>query len=106
MNNFKEDPLYCYLKQNCYGRRGQKKSCDIARHLGIGKSDLQKRVNQLRRQSAPIASSREGYFYAETAGELYATIHFLKKLIRGLEAAISGLEAAMDHFGERGEEDR
>lgn len=106
MSNLNDDMVCIYLKHNCYGKHGGKKSCDIERSLGIGKSDLRKRVNRLRRQGVPIASSQRGYFYAETAGEVYATIRYLKEMAKGLEAAILGLEAAMEHFGERGGNDR
>jgi uncharacterized membrane protein YoaK (UPF0700 family) len=46
----------------------------------------------------PIASSRDGYFYAVTAGEVYATIRQLQGMERGLTAAINGLERALERF--------
>ena len=54
----------------------------------------------LRREGDPIASSGNGYFYAENAAEVYATIRSLKKMRRGLDAAIEGLEMALARFGE------
>ena len=60
---------------------------------------MRKRINRLRRKGVPIASSSRGYFYAETAGEVYATIRELKKMRSGLDAAIAGLEQALDGFG-------
>ena len=47
------------------------------------------------------SSDRGGYFYAVTAGEVYATIRQLKAMSSGLEAAIRGLEQALEYFGER-----
>lgn len=41
-----------------------------------------------------------GYYYAETAAEVYATIRSLEKMRSGLDAAISGLERALEKFGE------
>ena len=39
-------------------------------------------------------------FYAANAGELYATIRQLNEMRAGLDAAISGLEQAMEKFSE------
>ena len=61
-------------------------------------SELQKQVNRLRRRGIPIASDRSGYFYAQTAGEAYATIRQLRKMANGLEAAIQGMEQSLDDF--------
>lgn len=55
----------------------------------------------LRRKGIPVGSDRGGYFYAVTAGEVYATIRQLKAMSSGLEAAIRGLEQALEYFGER-----
>ena len=52
------------------------------------------------RKAVPIASSREGYFYASNAAELYSTIRQLKEMRAGLDAAICGLEQAMETFTE------
>ena len=60
--------------------------------------ELRKLVNRLRREGVPIASGREGYYYASNAGEVYATIRSLRKMASGLEAAISGLESALEQF--------
>jgi len=51
-------------------------------------------------KGVPIASSREGYFYASNAAELYSTIRQLKEMRAGLDAAICGLEQAMETFTE------
>ena len=47
----------------------------------------------------PIGSSRDGYFYAVTAGEVYGTIRKLREMAKGLESAITGLERSLDAFG-------
>ena len=51
----------------------------------------------------PIGSSKNGYFYAVTAGEIYFTIRQLETMKRGLEAAIHGLESALDDCRTGGE---
>ena len=56
--------------------------------------------NWSERKTHPIASDRNGYFYATTAGEVYDTIRQLKRMAAGLEAAINGLERSMDRFRE------
>ena len=73
------------------------------RALGVSSTDLRKIVNRLRRRGIPIASDRSGYFYAQTAGEVYTTIRQLRKMANGLEAAIRGLEQSLDSFGEGGD---
>lgn len=60
--------------------------------LGISESRLHEMVNHLRQEGHPIGSSQNGYFYAETAGEIYVTIQNLKKMQAGLGAAVRGLE--------------
>ena len=97
----KDEELRRYLKDFCFGREHLICSRDLVRQKGIQESDLRKKVNRLRRKAVPIASSREGYFYASNAAELYATIRQLKEMRAGLDAAISGLELAMEHFSEK-----
>lgn len=53
-----------------------------------------------RRGTVPIAADQRGYYYAETAAEVYATIRSLEKMRSGVDAAISGLERALEKFGE------
>ena len=57
-------------------------------------------MNRLRREGVPIGSSADGYYYAVTAGEVYSTIRQLRAMANGLEAAIVGLENALNSFGE------
>ncbi len=89
-----------YLKTNCRGRTQTVRSVELEQALGVSGNELRRRINRLRRRGIPIGSSRDGYFYAVTAGEVYATIRQLAEMERGLDAAIQGLEAALDRFGE------
>lgn len=101
-----DETLRVYLKTNCYGKSHLVAGSTLVRQLHINGSELRKRINRLRRKGVPIASSREGYFYAATAGEVYATIRLLREMTAGLEAAICGLETALESFGEGGESHR
>lgn len=96
----RKQQLLTYLKGACPGRRYTVKGSDLEQVLHLSGTDLRKLVNQLRRDGVPIASSRDGYFYARTAGEIYTTIRQLQTMVRGLEAAIQGLESALEQFGE------
>ena len=95
-----DEELRAYLRRFCFGREHQVGSREFVRQHGIRESDLRKKVNRLRRRAVPIASSREGYFYASNAAELYSTIRQLKEMRAGLDAAICGLEQAMERFSE------
>lgn len=97
----KKDDLKHYLIQNCQGRGHAVSGDRLRRAVRISENDLRKQVNRLRREGVPIASDQSGYYFAQTAGEVYATIRGLKKMRDGLDAAISGLEASMNIF-ERG----
>lgn len=94
----REEKVLAYLKGACIGKRRVIRSADLEHVLNISGTDLRKHINSLRRKGIPIASSREGYFYAATAGEIYATIRQLQIMERGLQAAIRGLESALDNF--------
>ena len=95
-----DEELRDYLKRFCFGREHLICSRDLVRQKNLRESDLRKKVNRLRRKAVPIASSREGYFYASNAAELYSTIRQLKEMRAGLDAAICGLEQAMETFTE------
>ena len=95
----REEKLLAYLKGACSGRRYTVKSAELEQVLGISGTDLRKLVNRLRRKGIPIGSGRDGYFYARTAGEVYSTIRQLQVMVSGLEAAIRGLERALEDFG-------
>lgn len=94
------EALLQYLKNNCSGSANVRKSADLERELHLSANELRRRINRLRRKGNPIGSSRDGYFYAVTAGEVYSTIRQLTEMESGLEAAIQGLESALDRFGE------
>ena len=91
----KEELLLEYLKTVCPGRGRIQKSAQVERALQIS--------HRLRKRGVPIASSRDGYFYAVTAGEVYTTIRQLRQMACGLEKAIAGLEGALDKFSSGGD---
>ena len=97
-----EEQLTAYLRTACYGRRNIISGTALERAVGLSGTDLRKLVNRLRRKGVPIASSRTGYCYAATAGEIYSTIRQLRQMADGLEKAIAGLERALERFGEVG----
>ena len=94
----REERLLAYLQGACLGRAYRVSGKELERVMGLSGTDLRKIVNRLRRKGVPIASDQNGYFYAQTAGEVYATIRNLKKMRAGLDAAIQGLEQALDNF--------
>lgn len=94
----REEKLLSYLKSTCTGRAQRVSGAELERVLGISGTDLRKLVNRLRRKGIPIGSDRSGYFYAATAGEVYSTIRQLRRMTDGLEAAIRGLEDALEQF--------
>lgn len=88
-----------YLENGCKGHKNVVSSRELERALGISGNELRRKINRLRQEAVPIATNRWGYYYAETAAEVYATIRGLEKMRRGLDAAISGLERALENFG-------
>ncbi len=94
----REERLLAYLEGACSGRDYRVGGKELERTLHLSGTDLRKLVNRLRQQNKPIASDQTGYFYAQTAGEVYATIQNLKKMRAGLDAAIRGLERSLDDF--------
>ncbi len=89
-----------YLEIGCKGRANVVSSRELERALSISGNELRRRINRLRRDTVPIAANQRGYYYAETAAEVYDTIRGLQKMRGGLEAAIAGLERALEKFGE------
>lgn len=94
----REERLLAYLQGACLGRAYRVSGKELERVMGLSGTDLRKIVNRLRRKGVPIASDQNGYFYAQTSGEVYSTIRYLKKIRAGLDAVIRGLEASMDEF--------
>ena len=82
----------------CLGRARRIGSKELQRALNLSGSDLRKYVSRLRRKKEPIASDQNGYYYAQTSGEVYSTIRYLKKIRAGLDAVILGLEESLDDF--------
>ena len=97
----REEQLLIYLKTSCAGRKSRVSSTELEQVLHIRQADLRKLVNRLRRKGNPICSDRNGYFYAVTAGEVYATIRQLREMENGLKAAIGGLEQSLNLFHEQ-----
>ena len=93
-----EEKVYSYLKHSAPGKGKAIKSDALEQELGISGNELRKTVNRLRRTGAPIGSSKDGYFFCVTAGEVYSTIRQLRRMAGGLYAAIEGLENALDSF--------
>ena len=91
----REEKLRAYLKGACAERKYRVSGAELEQVLGITGTDLRKLVNRLRRKGIPIGSDRGGYFYAVTM------IRQSKAMSSGLEAAIRGLEQALERFGER-----
>ena len=100
----KKEELNNYLKSHCLGKANAVSGEHLRRIIHISENELRKQVNRLRRAGVPIASDQTGYYYAQTAGEVFSTLRHLEKMMAGLEAAVCGLEGSLDSFGERGRE--
>lgn len=98
----KEDVLE-FFRVFCLGRENLRSGGDIARALQISKSELRKHINRLRRERYPIASNRQGYYYATTAWDVYTTSKRLEEVEKGIRAANSGLVQSMACFTPNGE---
>lgn len=94
-----KEKVYDYLCSYCIGRKRVTSSQALEKVLDMSGNEVRKQINALRRGGIPIASNSAGYFYAENAADIYATIRSLQKMRRGLDAAIEGLEKAMEKFG-------
>lgn len=92
-----KETVALYLENGFKGRRNVISSRELERVLGISGNELRRRINLLRRDTVPIAADQRGYYFAETA-EVYDTIRGLQKMRSGLDAAISGLERALEKF--------
>ncbi len=97
----KREELASFLRVKCRGKKNAMSAERIMAETRTHRTVLREQVNKLRQEGVPIASGREGYFYAETAGDVYATIRNLKKLQAGIDKAVAGLENALAGFGEQ-----
>ena len=91
-----------YLEEGYKGRKNAISSCALEKALGLSGNELRMKINRLRCGSIPISACRCGYFYAETAADVYDTIRSLEKMRDGLNAAIAGLVRSLDGFGKEG----
>ena len=95
----KEELLLTYLKANCAGRKNIRTKAQIQRSLGLSKDQLTNLVHKMRCKGVPIAGGPRGYYYAQNAAELNATIRWLEKIVQTLLKSISGLMKAMESYG-------
>ena len=95
----KEELLLTYLKANCVGRKNIRTRAQIQRSLGLSKDQLTNLVHKMRCKGVPIAGGPRGYYYAQNAAELNATIRWLEKIVQTLLKSISGLMKAMESYG-------
>ena len=95
----KEELLLEYLKANCAGRKNIRTRAQIQRTLGLSKDQLTGLVHKMRCSGLPIAGGSCGYYYAQNAAELDATVRWLEKIVQTLLKSISGLRKAMEFFG-------
>lgn len=95
----KEEQLLAYLKANCAGRGSIQTRAQLQRALNLSKDQLTNMVHRMRCKGIPIAGGPLGYFYAQNAGELHATIRWLEKMVQTLLKSISGLVKAMESYG-------
>lgn len=92
------DWLASYLKNFHLGAEHAATGRELEQAFGLTARELRDLVNTLRREGVPIASGGSGYYYARTAGEVYATIRHMKRRIGGICAAIHGLEQSLEQF--------
>ena len=95
----KEEQLLTHLKSNCAGRGKAQTRSQLQRTLNLSKDQLTNLVHRMRCKGIPIAGSPLGYYYAQNAGEIHATIRWLEKMVRTLLKSINGLVKALDAFG-------
>ena len=66
-----KETVALYLENGFKGRRNVISSRELERVLGISGNELRRRVNRLRQDTVPIAADQRGYYFAETAAEVY-----------------------------------
>ena len=95
------DKVEEFMHTRCKGKENIVSSAALQKSLHMSEQELRKQVNRLRREMIPIASNRNGYYYAETAADIYYTIKGLEKLRDSIDETICGLIGAMDKFGRK-----
>lgn len=93
-----KDRLIGYLEIFHAGEQYAATSRELEFAFDIKGAALRKQINALRREGVPIASSDNGYYYAETEQDIRRTITHMKHRISGISAAICGLEKSLEHF--------
>lgn len=78
----RKEQLCVYLYKNCRGKKRCVSARTIQADLHMSENELRKHVNRLRRECIPIGSSSNGYYFAETAAEVYDTIKNLRRINR------------------------
>ena len=94
-----DEQLLHYLKANCAGKKHAQTRAQLQRRLNVSKDRLTNAVHRMRCKGIPIAGGSGGYYYAQNAGELHATIRWLEKMVRTLLKSINGPVKALDQFG-------
>ena len=94
-----DEQLLHYLKGNCAGKKRAQTRGQLQRKLNVSKDWLTNAVHRMRCKGIPIAGGPGGYYYAQNAGELHATIRWLEKMVRTLLKSINGLVKALELFG-------
>ena len=92
------DKVEEFMHTRCKGRKNIISCASLQKSLHISEQELRKQVNRLRRDMVPIASNRYGYYYAESASDIYYTIKGLEKLRNSIDETICGLIGAMGKF--------
>ena len=93
-----DEQLLHYLKGNCAGKKRAQTRARLQRTLNVSKDQLTNAVHRMRCKGIPIAGGPGGYYYAQNAGELHATIRWLEKMVRTLLKSINGLVKALEAF--------
>lgn len=89
-----------YLKTKAIGQNNAVFGADIGDEFGLVDAQIRRIVNEARRNGVPICSSRHGYYYAENASDIKATIEGLYSRIENVLAAIDGLQGALTQMVE------
>jgi len=78
-----KETVALYLENGFKGRRNVISSRELERVLGISGNELRRRINLLRQDTVPIAADQRGYYFAETAAEVYHEAAWGRAAARG-----------------------